>query len=785
MNKTYKVVRNGTGHMVVTSELGKTHKKIKSMVVMAAVGLLTASPAFAEKLGGYGGPGIPASASFAGVQSGNGISVKNEGYLVGGDNGGNYFKSVINLSDDVLSKLDKVRELENKVDNLPRLDTSGMVEYDSATTKDQVTFNPGGTTATLLTNVRDGAVAAGSKDAVTGNQLFGVKTTADKAVTDAATAQSTANTANTKADAAKAAAATADAKAVTADGKATAAQTTANTANTKADAAKAAAATADAKAVAADAKAVAADGKATAAQTTANKAVADAAKAQTTANTAVSKADAAQATANTANSKATKNAADIADLQAADAFNVKYDSLTKGKISLGGAGGTTISGVKAGALTATSTEAVNGGQLYATNQQVAANTGNITNLDRRVTITEGDIVSIANGTKGLVLTDGKTTSVDKSGTSTTVALAGANGARTVSGVKAGTLTATSTEAVNGGQLYATNQQVAANTGNITNLDRRVTITEGDIVSIANGTKGLVLTDGKTTSVDKSGTSTTVALAGANGARTVSGVKAGALTATSTEAINGGQLYATNQQVASNTTRITTVEGNLTQLGGKTEALGKSVAANLGGGASYNADTGTVSAPSYTVAGTKHNNVGSAFAAVDGNLTTIRQDITSIIKGEKGLVTTDGQVTSIDKSGSSTVINVAGAQGDRIITGVADGVAANDVATKGQLDRAVASNERRVNDLSDTVETNRKVAAQGVASAMAMSIDYPAQHPGEWAAGAGMGHYDGATSLALGVNYLSQSGKMKVFGAYGQALSGGSKPAGKVGVGFVF
>ena len=696
MNKTYKVVRNGTGHMVVTSELGKTHKKIKSMVVMAAVGLLTASPAFAEKLGGYGGPGIPASASFAGVQSGNGISVKNEGYLVGGDNGGNYFKSVINLSDDVLSKLDKVRELENKVDNLPRLDTSGMVEYDSATTKDQVTFNPGGTTATLLTNVRDGAVAAGSKDAVTGNQLFGVKTTADKAVTDAATAQSTANTANTKADAAKAAAATADAKAVTADGKATAAQTTANTANTKADAAKAAAATADAKAVAADAKAVAADGKATAAQTTANKAVADAAKAQTTANTAVSKADAAQATANTANSKATKNAADIADLQAADAFNVKYDSLTKGKISLGGAGGTTISGVKAGALTATSTEAVNGGQLY-----------------------------------------------------------------------------------------ATNQQVAANTGNITNLDRRVTITEGDIVSIANGTKGLVLTDGKTTSVDKSGTSTTVALAGANGARTVSGVKAGALTATSTEAINGGQLYATNQQVASNTTRITTVEGNLTQLGGKTEALGKSVAANLGGGASYNADTGTVSAPSYTVAGTKHNNVGSAFAAVDGNLTTIRQDITSIIKGEKGLVTTDGQVTSIDKSGSSTVINVAGAQGDRIITGVADGVAANDVATKGQLDRAVASNERRVNDLSDTVETNRKVAAQGVASAMAMSIDYPAQHPGEWAAGAGMGHYDGATSLALGVNYLSQSGKMKVFGAYGQALSGGSKPAGKVGVGFVF
>ena len=58
----------------------------------------------------------------------------------------------------------------------------------------------------------------------------------------------------------------------------------------------------------------------------------------------------------------------IADQAAADALNVKYDSTTKDKVTLGGAGSTTpvqVSNVKAGDLSATSTDAVNGSQLYA------------------------------------------------------------------------------------------------------------------------------------------------------------------------------------------------------------------------------------------------------------------------------------------------------------------------------------------------------------------------------------------------------------------------------------
>ena len=70
----------------------------------------------------------------------------------------------------------------------------------------------------------------------------------------------------------------------------------------------------------------------------------------------------------------------------ADALNVKYDSTAKDKVTLGGAGSTTpvqVSNVKAGDLSASSTDAVNGSQLYATNQNVATNSNNITNLQNQ------------------------------------------------------------------------------------------------------------------------------------------------------------------------------------------------------------------------------------------------------------------------------------------------------------------------------------------------------------------------------------------------------------------
>ncbi|MES5571528.1 hypothetical protein, partial [Acinetobacter baumannii] len=54
----------------------------------------------------------------------------------------------------------------------------------------------------------------------------------------------------------------------------------------------------------------------------------------------------------------------------ADKFNVKYDDATKGKVTLGGAEGTVLGNVKAGEVSATSKDAVNGSQLHATNELI-------------------------------------------------------------------------------------------------------------------------------------------------------------------------------------------------------------------------------------------------------------------------------------------------------------------------------------------------------------------------------------------------------------------------------
>ena len=62
-------------------------------------------------------------------------------------------------------------------------------------------------------------------------------------------------------------------------------------------------------------------------------------------------------------------------VDAKDALNVKYDSVDKTSVTLGGKGSKTpvkLTNVAAGELSATSTDAVNGSQLYATNQKVDA-----------------------------------------------------------------------------------------------------------------------------------------------------------------------------------------------------------------------------------------------------------------------------------------------------------------------------------------------------------------------------------------------------------------------------
>jgi autotransporter adhesin len=167
---------------------------------------------------------------------------------------------------------------------------------------------------------------------------------------------------------------------------------------------------------------------------------------------------------NVAAGSAPTDAANMAQLQAIAALvptdAVEYDDASHSVITLDGAGGTLVTNVAPGTLSATSTDAVNGAQLFATNQQVQTNSLAIANLQVQVT-------SIASGAAGPVqYSNPGSPAVPNGGTPTNdVTLVGAAaGPVGLHNVGDGMIAAGSTDAVNGGQLFLTNQAVTAAQG---------------------------------------------------------------------------------------------------------------------------------------------------------------------------------------------------------------------------------------------------------------------------------------------------------------------------------
>ncbi|MBH3429097.1 YadA-like family protein [Pseudomonas alkylphenolica] len=132
-----------------------------------------------------------------------------------------------------------------------------------------------------------------------------------------------------------------------------------------------------------------------------------------------------------------------------------------------------ISNVAAGEVSDLSTDAINGSQLHATNQQVQQNTTDISNVTTNIN-------NISNGSLGPVQRTG-TDQLSLIATGGDAASPGA--AQVLNNVAAGAVSDTSTDAVNGSQLHATNQQVDATVTNVTQLDGRVTNVEGNVTTL--------------------------------------------------------------------------------------------------------------------------------------------------------------------------------------------------------------------------------------------------------------------------------------------------------------
>lgn len=228
---------------------------------------------------------------------------------------------------------------------------------------------------------------------------------------------------------------------------------------------------------------------------------------------------------------------------------VGSDSQTSGnnQVSIGSAAlKRKIVNVAEGTLSTSSTDAVTGRQLYATN----------TGVGQARTIAD-DAQAKANILVGLLGEDASTQAVrlgaENTGSLVDVRNKGGS-SRKVSGVADGVLGASSSDAVNGKQLHATNTNVAAARSAADTAQRtadavKVTADEalGGVTHLR-GLVGEVASDGNIRLGHENSGAVLDVRNKSNGTRRLTGLSDGALGSASTEAVTGRQLHATNQLV---------------------------------------------------------------------------------------------------------------------------------------------------------------------------------------------------------------------------------------------
>ncbi|MBG0865815.1 ESPR-type extended signal peptide-containing protein [Burkholderia sp. 9779_493] len=348
----------------------------------------------------------------------------------------------------------------------------------------------------------------------------------------------------------------------------------------------------------------------------------------------------------------------------------------------------TVAGLSTGLSSTNSTVAGLSTGLSSTVSTVAGHTKQIGDLDDKLS-------KLESGTTGLVqqANPGDDITVGANTDGNAVDFSSKTGARTLKGVAAGDVSATSTEAVNGSQLHGVSDSVASAIGGgatvnpdgsisapsfavgdgsggtkivnsvgevVTNLDGRVTTNEGDIKKLADdigsGTLGLVqqAKPGDDITVGANTDGNAVDFSSKTGARTLKGVAAGDVSATSTEAVNGSQLHGVSDSVAS----------------------------AIGGGAAVNPD-GSISAPSFAVGdgsgGTKIvNSVGDVVTNLDGRTTTNEGDIKKLAddigSGTLGLVqqAKPGDDITVGANTDGNAVDFSSKTGARTLKGVAGG-----------------------------------------------------------------------------------------------------------------
>ncbi|MDA3133280.1 YadA family autotransporter adhesin, partial [Atlantibacter subterraneus] len=503
----------------------------------------------------------------------------------------------------------------------------------------------------------------------------------------------------------------------------------------------------------------------------------------------------------------------------------------------------TITNVAAGRVTADSTDAINGSQLFATNSAITSldkgsvkyeinedgsvNYNNITlggDTYNSVTKTGGTrITNVAYGSDPSdavnvqQLTDA-TTNIYNNGTkyfhaNSDKADSVASGMDSIAvGPNAQSLgdgsiamgddaksTGKGSTAIGQGSQTSGDNSVAMGTGAVANNANDVALGAGSVTQAAVATTNVTI-NGETYAVAGTTPTSTVSVGSEGNERTITNVAAGRIAADSTDAVNGSELYATNQAIEKISGDIINVDAGSVKYEVNSDGTVNYNKVIMGGD-TYDNSTHT--------GGTTITNVANGEAPSDAvnkyQLDQVNQSVTNISNGTDGMFQVNntsnlpkpkptgkdavaggaGAIASADHStaigtnskathsnsvalGYNSVtdrdnsISVGSAGNERQITNVAAGTQNTDAANVGQLKEGVNNSyqytNKKFNDLKNMVDDQKDKLSAGVAGAMAMAgLPQPYQ-PGASMVGLAGGTYQGQSAIALGVSTISDNGK---------------------------
>ena len=226
--------------------------------------------------------------------------------------------------------------------------------------------------------------------------------------------------------------------------------------------------------------------------------------------------------------------------------------------------------------------------------------------------------------------------------------------------------------------------------------------------------------------------------GANGAeRQIKNVAAGEISENSTDAVNGSQLYATNNIIGNVANSVKNVIGGNVKVNNN----GEISASNIGG-----TDQPTINDAIASI-NNKINSGGKSYIVID--VPTNGGGVPIASKGSNSIVIGAGS----SDNGRKNVVSVGNAKTglNRTITNVAPGKYGTDAVNMNQLYGVAGGLSKQINDV-------KKKSSAGIAGAVALGMLPQSNIPGDALVSIGTGYHDSESAVALGISKTSDNAR---------------------------